>query len=289
VNVRGPVVEVSDPRTVETDGGTRRLAEVAVRPDRGGSPPVTVTLWGKWTETAARIEPGMELLATDLEERTFGGETEYSTTGASAVVLEPDYLVDVTDIRGWVQCPRIYYLNKLTDIPLKYPVIKGTIVHEVFGDLLRGRDLDESVEARVAEAAVDVGLLGETAESVADDVRDNAAAIEAWLRQGRFGEDSWRSEQTLVSDRYGIKGRADAVRRGMPVELKTGKNLKRDPRFQDKVQATCYAPTRCSSATASSRRRTPGRCCTRRTRRWIARRPPGTSRRPRSSRSGRAF
>jgi DNA replication ATP-dependent helicase Dna2 len=27
----------------------------------------------------------------------------------------------------------------------------------------------------------------------------------------------------------------------MPVELKTGKNLNRDPRFQDKVQATCYA------------------------------------------------
>jgi len=27
----------------------------------------------------------------------------------------------------------------------------------------------------------------------------------------------------------------------MPVELKTGKNTKRDPRFQDKIQAACYA------------------------------------------------
>ena len=241
MNVRGPIVEVRDPRTVETSRGTSDLVEVLVRPDRGADPPTQVTLWGKWTETASVLEAGMELLVTDVDEREFDGETQYSTTGDSAVVVEPDFLIDVTDIRGWVQCPRIYYLNKLTGMPLKYPVIKGTVVHEVFGDLLRGRDLDDSIDERVAEAAIDVGLLGETAESVADDVRQNAAAIQGWLQQGRFGEDSWRSEQTLISERFGIKGRADAVRRGTPVELKTGKNLKREPRFQDKVQATCYA------------------------------------------------
>ena len=241
VNVRGPVVEVRDPRTVETNNGSSELTEVFVRPEEGANPPVQVTLWGKWTETAATLEPGMEIFVTDVDEREYDGETQYSTTGNSVVVVEPDFLVDVTDIRGWVQCPRIYYLNKLTGMPLKYPVIKGTIVHEVFGDLLRGRDLDDSIDERVAETAIDVGLLGETADSVADDVRQNAAAIQGWLQQGRFGEDSWRSEQTLISERFGIKGRADAVRRGMPVELKTGKNLKREPRFQDKVQATCYA------------------------------------------------
>ena len=241
VNLRGPIVEVEDPRTVETARGSSDLAEVVLRPDDGAAPPVRVTLWGKWTETAAVLEAGMELLVTDLDDREFDGETQYSTTGSSAVVVEPEFLVDVTDIRGWVQCPRIYYLNKLTGMPLKYPVVKGTIVHDVFGDLLRGRDLDDSIDERVAEAAVDVGLLGETADGVAEDIRRNAAAIQGWLQQGRFGEDSWRSEQTLISERFGIKGRADAVRRGMPVELKTGKNLGREPRFQDKVQATCYA------------------------------------------------
>ncbi len=241
MNVRGPVLEVREPRSVETSHGTSELAEVLVRPEGGSEPPVQVTLWGRWTETAAVLEAGMELLVTDVEEREFGGETQYTTTGESAVVVEPDFLVDVTDIRGWVQCPRVYYLNKLTGMPLKYPVVKGTVVHEVFGDLLRGRKLEDSIDERVAEAAVDVGLLGETAEGVADDIRQNAAAIEAWLQQGRFGEDSWRSEQTLISEQFGIKGRADAVRRGMPVELKTGKNLKREPRFQDKIQACCYA------------------------------------------------
>ncbi|PSP78279.1 AAA family ATPase [Halobacteriales archaeon QS_4_69_225] len=242
MQIRGPVVEAREPRTVETSNGSSELAEVVVRPDRGAGEPVQVTLWGKWTGTAELLEPGMGLLVTDADEREFRGETQYATTGDSAVVIEPDFLVDVTDVRGWVQCPRIYYLNKLSGVPLKYPVARGTIVHEVFGDLLRGRDLEDSVDERVAEAALELGLLGESAEAVADDVRANAAAIEGWLEQGALtDEDSWRSEQTLVSERFGIKGRADAVRRGAPVELKTGKNTGREPRFHDKIQAACYA------------------------------------------------
>jgi len=242
VHLRGPVVDVDDPRTVETSNGQSDLAEVSMRPDEGQDDPVTVTLWGKWTETAAALEPGMELLVTDPDSDEFRGEVQYSTGRDSMVVVEPDFLVDVTDVRSWVQCPRMYYLNKLGGVPLAYPVVKGTIVHEVFGDLLRGRDLDESVADRVAEAGLELGILGRDREEVAEEVRENASAIEGWLSQGTLTEtDDWRSEQTLVSETYGIKGRADAVRRGSPVELKTGKNTKREPRFHDKVQAACYA------------------------------------------------
>ncbi|MFB6308839.1 MAG: AAA domain-containing protein, partial [Haloarculaceae archaeon] len=151
-------------------------------------------------------------------------------------------LVDVTDVRSWVQCPRMYYLNKIGGTPHAYPVVKGTIVHEVFGDLLRGRDLDEAVAEQVESAGLDLGLLDRDREAVESEVRDHAAAIEGWLQQGTLTEtDEWRSEMTLVSARYGIKGRADAVRRGMPVELKTGKNTRREPRFHDKIQAAAYA------------------------------------------------
>ncbi|WP_418286148.1 AAA domain-containing protein [Halorubrum sp. DTA46] len=242
MNVRGPILSVGEARTVSTSYGDRELRELRIRPDRGASAPVDVTLWGKWTETADHAEPGMELLVTDAEEDEFGGETGYATTGDSWVVLEPDFLVDVTGIRSWVQCPRMYYLNKLSGIPLNYPVVKGTIVHEVFGDLLRGMELEASVEERVDEAGLELGLLGYEAAEVADEVRRNAAAIEGWLAQGTLtDEDTWRSEFTLISPTFGLKGRADALRRGTPVELKTGKNTKREPRFQDKIQAACYA------------------------------------------------
>ncbi|WP_135534267.1 AAA domain-containing protein [Halostella pelagica] len=239
MNIRGTVAEAGEVRTVSTQYGESDLAEVELRLEEGADP-VPVTLWGKWTETAELVEPGMELRVTDAEEDDYDGG--YATTGDSYVVLEPDFLVDVTDVRSWVQCPRMYYLNKLSGIPLVYPVVKGTIVHEVFGDLLRGRDLDDSIADRVEEAGLELGLLGKTAEEVEEEVRQNAMAIEGWLKQGVLtDQDEWRSEQTLISQRFGIKGRADAIRRGMPVELKTGKNTKRDPRFHDKIQAACYA------------------------------------------------
>ncbi|MFC5136090.1 MULTISPECIES: AAA domain-containing protein [Haloferacaceae] len=242
MNVRGPIVSVGEARTVSTSYGERELRELRVRPERGAGDPVDVTLWGDWTETAEHAEPGMDLLVVDAEEDDYGGETGYATTGDSWVVLEPDFLVDVTGIRSWVQCPRMYYLNKLSGIPLNYPVVKGTVVHEVFGDLLRGMDLEESVRDRVEEAGLELGLLGYETAEVEDEVRRNAAAIEGWLAQGTLtDEDTWRSEFTLLSPRFGLKGRADALRRGTPVELKTGKNTNREPRFQDKIQAACYA------------------------------------------------
>ncbi|WP_096389053.1 AAA domain-containing protein [Halopenitus persicus] len=241
MNLRGPIVDVGEVRSASTQYGERDCCSIGIRPEDGAADPVSVTLWGDWTHTAEHAEIGMELLVTDAEAGEYRGETTYSTTGDSAVVLEPDFLVDVTGLRSWVQCPRMYYLNKLSGIPLNYPVVKGTIVHEVFGDLLRGVDLEASIADRVAEAGLELGILGYDAADVIDEVRRNAAAIDGWLAQGTLTDgDDWRSEYTLISPTYGLKGRADAIRRGMPVELKTGKNTNREPRFQDKIQAACY-------------------------------------------------
>jgi len=245
-SLRGEIVDVNAPTTVETEYGERKLAELRVRPtdgtDTAGDDALDVTLWAKWADTASHAETGMDLIVTEPEVDEYQGTQTYSTTGDSYVVLEPDFLVDVTAIRSWVQCPRIYYLNKLSAIPLNYPVIKGTIVHEVFGDLLRGREFDDAIEDRVEEAGLELGLLGRDIEEVEGEVRQNAAAIDGWLSQGTLtDDDEWRSEYTLISPTFGLKGRADALRRGMPVELKTGKNTSREPRFQDKIQAACYA------------------------------------------------
>ena len=242
MQLRGVVVEVAHPKTVDTQYGESDLCEVTFRPERGAGQPTTVTLWGKWTETAEYLEAGMEVAVYNPDERQYQGETQYSVGGDASLVVEPDFLVDVTDIRAWVQCPRMYYLRKLDGAELAYPLVKGTVVHEVFGDLLRGRDVEPAIDDQIEQAGLDIGLLGRDAEEVAGDVRDHATAIEGWLEQGTLTEqDEWRSEMTLISERYGMKGRADAVRRGMPVELKTGKNTKREPRFQDKIQATAYA------------------------------------------------
>jgi len=275
----GPILSVGETRTVSTSYGDRELRELRIRPDRGAGDAVDVTLWGKWTETAEHAEPGMELLVTDAEEDEFGGETGYATTGDSWVVLEPDFLVDVTGIRSWVQCPRMYYLNKLSGIPLNYPVVKGTVVHEVFGDLLRGMELEDSVVDRVEEAGLELGLLGYEPEEVADEVRRNAAAIEGWLSQGTLtDEDTWRSEFTLISPTFGLKGRARRAPARDPVELKTGKT----PSGSRASTTRSRRPATRSCLRSAASIPISARCCTRRIPRSIATRNRAISRPPRS-------
>lgn len=240
MNLRGTLVEVGAVRRVETQNGMTDLAEVRIRPKGSGGEPVTLTLWGDWAATVDLVDAGAELLATDVQDREFRGETQYATSGQSFVVVEPGFLATVTAVRQWVQCPRIYYLNGLNPGGLAYPMVRGTIVHALFGDLLMGADRDQAIQERVAEAAVEIGLLDRDPEAVTAEVTQHARAIEDWLAQGRLSRDGWRSEQTLISDQFGLRGRADAVRRGVPVELKTGKNLRREPRFPDKVQVACY-------------------------------------------------
>ena len=111
----------------------------------------------------------MELLVTEVDGSEFDGEEQYATTGDSFVVVEPSFLVNVTDIRSWVQCPRMHYLNKISGTPLNYPVVKGTTIHKVFGDLLRGRDLNEAVADRVDEAGLELGLLDRDPATVRDE------------------------------------------------------------------------------------------------------------------------
>ncbi|MFB6201730.1 MAG: AAA family ATPase, partial [Halorhabdus sp.] len=100
MHLRGPVVEVGEPKTVSTRYGERDLCEVVVRPDDGRAESVTVTLWGKWTETADVLDPGMELAVYDAEEREYQGETTYQTGEDTMVVVEPEFIVDVTDVRS---------------------------------------------------------------------------------------------------------------------------------------------------------------------------------------------
>lgn len=239
--VEGTVLEGSETRTVATQYGEREVAELNLLVEDEAEP-ASVTLWGDWAETAEWVREGHTVAVLKPEVRERNGSKEYSTGSESCVVVEPSYLVNATDVRSWVQCPRIQYLNKLTGVPLKYPVVRGTVVHGVFEDMLNGKGLDESVKERVLDAGLELGLLGRDAKEVRDEVHEHARSVEGWLEQTRLGDadDGWRTEKTLFDASLGMKGRADALRAGSPVELKTG-SCDGDARFYDKIQTACYA------------------------------------------------
>jgi DNA replication ATP-dependent helicase Dna2 len=192
---------------------------------------------GPWRELLAEVGPGTEL---GLEGAT-GGETLTVDTGGFAV-LEPTYYVPVSAIRRWADCPRLHHLDTRQQSGLSYAMTLGTIVHEVFGELLRGQPTEAAIDRQVTAQSVSLAMLEKDRSEVHAEVTAHTRGIEQWLTQQRIdGDDSWRSEVTLTSPRYGLRGRADALRNGVPVELKTGRNTAREPRMKDKLQATAYA------------------------------------------------
>jgi len=241
--ISGATARVGDARTVSTKYGEREVADVSVETQDSE---LEVSLWGNWAETVEYLEKGMELAVENSKRNEYDGETTYSTGEGSRVVVEPSRLVNATDVREWVQCPRIRYLSGLRGVPLKYEVVRGTVVHGVFEDLINGKGSETAVNERVSEAGLELGLLGKDADEVADEVTEHSRGIEGWLSQTSFddedgfGRDDWRTEKTLFDTSLGMKGRADALNDGSPVELKTGK-CDGDARFQDKIQVACYA------------------------------------------------
>lgn len=239
MDIQGTVLDIAEKESTETKYGKRDLIELKLNLDEEE---VNLTLWGDWVKTTNNLTSGKELLVTNVKSSKFQGRKQYSTTENSYVIIEPSFLVDVTEIRSWVQCPRIHYLNKISGTPLKYPVVRGTIVHEVFGDILRGQNIETSVEKRVNDAKLEIGILEKNLDDVKKEIREHSKAIKDWLNQEKLvNKDKWRSEYTLISKNFGIKGRCDAIRQGSPIELKTGKNTEKEPRFQDKIQVASYA------------------------------------------------
>ena len=208
--------------------------ELAVADDGGVS---AAQIRGPWRELLSEVGPGTEL---GLEGADGGGSVTVDTGGFA--VLEPTYYVPVSAIRRWADCPRLHHLDTRQQSGLSYPMTLGTIVHEVFGELLRGQPTEAAIDRQVTAQSLSLAMLEKDRSEVHAEVTAHTAGIEQWLTQQRIdGDDSWRSEVTLTSPRYGLRGRADALRNGVPVELKTGRNTAREPRMKDKLQATAYA------------------------------------------------
>jgi Superfamily I DNA and RNA helicases and helicase subunits len=193
---------------------------------------------GPWRELLSALAPGTEV---GLEGREVA-RGAVAVDGAGFVVLEPSHYVPVSAIRRWADCPRLHHLDTRQQSDLSYPMILGTIVHEVFGELLREQPTEAAIDRQVTAQSVALAMLDKPRAEVRAEVADHTRGIEHWLAQQRIdGADDWRSEVTLTSPRYGLRGRADAIRNGVPVELKTGRNTAREARMKDKLQATAYA------------------------------------------------
>jgi DNA replication ATP-dependent helicase Dna2 len=169
---------------------------------------------------------------------------------ASLVVLEPDLLLNITDINHAEYCVRQYALRRLVPSAPSAASIRGTVLHGAFKELLKGRE--ERPDALLTQALrAQTGSLA-LRQLAGDEILAEAAphmdALVSWHTQQR--QHLWASaphirvETFMLAPEIGLKGRLDALWQddvtSQLLELKTGAVRGDLPRREHRWQVHGY-------------------------------------------------
>ncbi|HEU5441851.1 MAG TPA: AAA domain-containing protein [Ktedonobacterales bacterium] len=198
-------------------------------------------------ETASRLH----LRAFHLRRGQPRGDRSTLIAGeGSVLVLEPDLLLNITDLNNAEYCVRQYPLRRLVPSPPSAASLRGTIVHAAFKELLKGGDEPAEVylTRAIAARASDLAFHHIPREALTADARPHLAALQAWYHQQRAS--LWgnapdvRAETFLLGPPIGLKGRLDFLIRdslgAALLELKSGAAHGPLPRREHRWQVYGY-------------------------------------------------
>ncbi|HKT40266.1 MAG TPA: AAA domain-containing protein, partial [Ktedonobacterales bacterium] len=241
--------ELSD---VTFDPRSRQL-ELVIRDEHGETTRVWCEEQGRalWRELSAYPPDrwrGLRLCVHHLAHTSIAGTLRLLPAGI--VVLEPDLLLNITDINNAEYCVRQYPLRRMVPSPPGAASLRGTLVHAAFKELLKGGD--ESIEAylkRALDAAqIELALRQISEQEMAAEAAPHVRALAAWYAQSR--QNLWRTapdiraETFLLAPEVGLKGRLDVLlhdaQGGSLLELKTGNVRASLPKREHRWQVYGY-------------------------------------------------
>ncbi|HXT36825.1 MAG TPA: AAA domain-containing protein [Chloroflexota bacterium] len=254
--IEGAVIRVAR-RRLATSQGTVATIEVSLRTDLGEAMLVLgerfLYLADSLGETTGEVALRAYHLRRGREKAggsPGGGIPRFLSAPESLVVLEPDWLIDVTALKETDYCLRQWLANRLAAQPASIHQLRGTVVHSCFEALCRDAILsDEMIQVQASRDPLGLALLGATLSQVLEAVTPHLERLRLWREReggelfgGARGTPCF--ESTLLCPELGLRGRVDlafltATGRGAPlvnriVELKTGKYKSAfpDPEFQ---------------------------------------------------------
>jgi len=179
-----------------------------------------------------------------------GKDNAYSSNPETLVILEPDFLIDVSAIAecfvGETYYPQLFIIGKMSSEPSSDKMIQGKMVNAMLDELIlrpqqEYNDLFRRCFANNSISMVALGL--ETAKRIHETIRANH-----YPQINRFAaslsKDGVLIEPTFICPRYGLQGRLDILyqRKGKYsiVELKSGKARDNDIWIQNRMQVVGY-------------------------------------------------
>ncbi|HEY8324474.1 MAG TPA: AAA domain-containing protein, partial [Ktedonobacterales bacterium] len=174
----------------------------------------------------------------------------YHASAVSVVALEPDLLLNITDINNAEYCVRQYPLRRMVPSAPSAASLKGIVIHEAFKEMLKAGQPDVVAPLRQAlrGQATELALRQLDADSLRAEAEPHMQALAQWYgsqRSSLWGSaPDIRAETFLLAPEVGLKGRLDFYMRGVGgdalLELKTGKATAQLPKREHRWQVFGY-------------------------------------------------
>ena len=196
---------------------------------------------------------------------------QYLANAYTLVVLEPDILLNITDLSQADYCNRKYLLGRLVSSPPSGATIRGNIIHYCFTGLLKQNGqpgseseeeqamiadeqlspleilkqrLEQAIQANVMEMA----LANVSIEAMRTDILPHLESLARWYETNRIrlwgGTNSVRAETFLLVPELGMRGRLDLYWQQTAneslLELKTGGASSNLPKSDHRKQVHGY-------------------------------------------------
>ncbi len=200
----------------------------------------------------------------------------YRANVYTLAILEPDTILNITDLNQAEYCARQYLLNRLAPSGGSTAALRGNLVHHCFKELLKEQDrgrstpsneepltiLHRHLDRELTRARLDLALLDTPVEAMRAEVAPHLESLANWFHQQRTtlwdlpaegseaedgaeqSEQMVRAETFLLAPEIGLRGRLDLLwqqggRRRL-LELKTGGASGELPRSAHKWQVQGY-------------------------------------------------
>ena len=175
----------------------------------------------------------------------------YCANDFTLAVLEPDTILNITDLNHADYCPRQYLLNRLAPSPQSAAAIRGNLLHSSFKELLKEHDRGELMSGHVANGeetplatlerhleealernAIDLALVNTPIEAIRAEVAPHLQSLANWFdkqhatlwdmpapptgdeaenEEDHHSENMVRAETFLLAPEIGLRGRLDLL------------------------------------------------------------------------------
>ncbi len=175
----------------------------------------------------------------------------YQTNSYTLAVLEPDVLLNITDLNHAEYCSRQYLLNMLVPSSTSAATIRGNLVHHCFKELLKEHDRGELMNGHAAkghetplatlqrhfeqaldQSSLDLALANVSVETMRAEVAPHLESLATWFQNqsaslwdipvtsadnqsgepgAQRSENMVRAETFLLAPEIGLRGRLDLL------------------------------------------------------------------------------